>query len=79
MCLEREMDIGELDESGYSVVHYVALLGLVDPLKILFKYNAQLNIKNQDGLTPLQLAVQCGNMEVAEKIQEYESNSAQVI
>lgn len=57
-------------EQEYSALHYAAGLNRSDLIPILVAKGADLNIRDQDGDTPLQWALKLGKMEAAKALQE---------
>eukprot|EP00435_Cladocopium_sp_Y103_P027180 s2143_g6.t1 len=60
LLLEAEADPDLLNETNwkYAALHTAARLGHTETLDILLKSNANVNIENEEGLTPLLLAIQ---------------------
>eukprot|EP00435_Cladocopium_sp_Y103_P025288 s3063_g6.t1 len=59
LLLEAEADPDQMSYRKFAPLHTAARLGHTETLDILLKSNANVNIDNGEGLTPLFLAVQC--------------------
>lgn len=47
-----------LDAFNYAPIHYAAMLGDLDSVKVLLSYNSPIDISTTSGFTPLHLAVE---------------------
>lgn len=46
------------DENGFFAIHYACFLGQSTIIKLLYKYGAELHVRNKAGLTPVHVAAQ---------------------
>ena len=53
-----KVDINGIDDEGRTALHNAAESGNLDIMNYLLTEGAKINIKNQDGMTPLMLVVQ---------------------
>jgi ankyrin repeat protein len=69
--LQRGFDLNSTDNKSRTVMHYAAMRGNLPAVKKLLDLGAshQLSLKDRDFYTPLQLAVECGSVSVAEYLQ----------
>ena len=73
------LDLNTLDESGNASVHYAARNGDFELVKFLYENRAKMEIKNNDGMTPLALAAKYGFADIVKflaKIDEVNVNSS---
>ena len=59
-------NINFLDEKGQTQLHEAAQDGVLDICKLIVRYEEDWNPKNEDGETPLDLAVKNGETATAE-------------
>ena len=52
--------------NGFSPLHHACMIGDINIVKLLIKYNVNVNLKTSDGRTPIKLAVANGHFELAE-------------
>ncbi|ESP04084.1 hypothetical protein LOTGIDRAFT_84139, partial [Lottia gigantea] len=53
-CLnENTLNVDKLDEEGMSLLHWACDRGLYDMVEILLQYNADKNLQDSDGQSPL--------------------------
>jgi ankyrin repeat protein len=65
LLLEYGFDVNAVVPSlGYTPLHYTVWLNRPEAVPLLLKYNADKEIKNNDGQTPLQMATKQGRREV---------------
>jgi ankyrin repeat protein len=57
-----------IDEKGYSLLHWACQESMTDCIEILARYNADLNIENKHGMTPLYNASGENNTNVVNKL-----------
>ena len=66
--------------TGNTALHFTAISGNADIagqlIQQLQRYHLSLEVKNRDGMTPLQLAVKAGSLEVAQLLVEAGADSA---
>jgi ankyrin repeat protein len=53
--------INELDNCGYALIHYFALVNYYEAIKLLAKFGANLNLMSEDGSYPLLIAAARGH------------------
>lgn len=58
-------DINQQDNDGMTAVNHAVRKGTQEHLKALFYYNADFNLPQHDGLTPLMIAIMDGHMDKA--------------
>ena len=64
------MNINNKDEHhGYTALHYAAIMGRSDVVKLLLQYQARVNIQDNDGRTPLDHAALSDNSEVVKLLE----------
>ena len=74
LLLERGADVtmkrgGQgWERSGWTALHYVAGFGFADLLEPLLERGADLKAKDDEGRTPLEVAVEAGQAEMAEML-----------
>ena len=71
--IESGADINMQHGNGGTALMFASLFGRNEVLRILLKHGADKEIKEQRGLTALDLAVQQGNVEAAMLLQEESS------
>ena len=52
--------------NGFAPLHHACVNGNINIVKLLIKYNVNVNLKTNDGRTPIKLAVMSCNFELAE-------------
>lgn len=57
LIISNKMDINSQDKNGNTALHFVSNFGNLDLAKIFIKKGANINIKDNEGKTPLFLAV----------------------
>lgn len=69
---KQRADVNFTDSDGNSILHYAAIHGKVEFInKVLFARNAEVDIQNEAGQTPLMaVAVETGDLEVAKALIE---------
>ena len=80
MLIQKGLDINLTDNKGDTVLHAIARKSWESEEVIKFlveQKHANLNIKNHDGLTPLELAKKC-NSQSAECFEELEKQQSQI-
>lgn len=61
-------ELDSLDQSGFTLLHYCCLYNLQSLLPVLISKEVQVNIKSANGQTALHLAVERGNLEIADML-----------
>ena len=46
------------DDSGFFAIHFACFLGQSAVIRLLYKYGAELHVRNKMGLTPVHVAAQ---------------------
>jgi len=64
--IENGSDIGAIDKSSWSSLHYAALEGHLSVVEYLVNQKADINAKNKDDCAPLHLAAEKGHLSVVE-------------
>ena len=59
--LSARADVNTCDPQGSSPLHYAALLGSEPIARLLVEAGADLSLKDEDGLTAVQVAAKYGN------------------
>ena len=54
------------DQFGRTALHYAARRDKINPIKLLLKKNADLNLKERNGATPLHFAAEKGHLKVVQ-------------
>jgi len=67
------------DKDGLLPVHYAAIYGQVDILKLLMDNKADVNAKNSEGEVALDFAVKSGNFEVAQFLVQHGANTNSIV
>jgi len=64
-CLKAGADMNELDEEGWTALHYAVASGHVEICEALIEFGADLEVQLPDLSTPLMLAADEGNLQLA--------------
>ncbi|VUC21708.1 unnamed protein product [Clonostachys rosea] len=78
-CLEALLDQGitghlhSLDEYGRTPMHYAAMNGQVEAIRILIRRGGDVNVKSNNGFTPLHFAADCGHPSTVRVLLEMEA------
>jgi ankyrin repeat protein len=59
--LDQGCVVNHRDGTGWTALHYAAMLGDLEHAQLLFRFGAQLDLRDVDGNTPADLAVQEGH------------------
>ncbi|KAF9535358.1 ankyrin repeat-containing domain protein [Crepidotus variabilis] len=62
----KNLDLNAPDEYGYAPLHLACDRGHVEVVKLLLAQGANKEVKDPDGLTPLELSQEAGRMDIAE-------------
>ena len=73
--LEHGAPVNAQQEAAWTALHEAARSGRQDMIDLLLKYGADPTAKNDDGITPIQLAVEKGGPELAPSLQTERSAS----
>jgi ankyrin repeat protein len=71
-------DVNKVDRNGRTPMHYAALDGNLEVVKLFLKYNAKVNPNDNDGYTPLHYAAINGHLEVVQHIVKHSANVNQI-
>lgn len=74
--LNKGVHIDERDSNDRTALHYTAILNLVDVASWLTSKGALTNIPDKFGFTPIYVAVNAGNLEIAEYLHRYKDGYA---
>ena len=66
-----EMEIDEQDDYGYTALHYCALLGHFKCASLLVQQEANVNLKDDNQKTPLDLAALSGNKDMISLLEKH--------
>ena len=62
----KDVDVNNIDVDGLAPIHFAAMKGSVDTVKILIKHGAEIDILSHQNEYPLDIAVREGNFEIAQ-------------
>ena len=68
----RHVDIDRVDHFGRTALHLAASEGQLEVAQVLFRYGATLDMKDNRGDTPTDLAIRAGNHHIADAIRAEE-------
>lgn len=63
-CEETNCDINHMTRAGDGLIHRAVKTGNIEIVNLLLKYGADINLLDNDEVTPFQLAVQQGDYEM---------------
>ena len=58
--------MGAKDENGKTALHWAACFGKVNIAKILIENGVNVNVKNKNNETAIEVAIRCGHHQIAE-------------
>ncbi|XP_038059948.1 ankyrin repeat domain-containing protein 13D-like [Patiria miniata] len=67
----KQGDIEAIDPHGRSPLHLAVTLGHLESVRILLRYNAQVNIENKGGWNALQEAISTGDPEIVQIVLQH--------
>lgn len=67
-------DINQLDDNGWSALHFAAGSNCVDAVAILASYGAKLTVEAYNGYTPYHWAERLSNTEVAQELKRHNAD-----
>lgn len=76
LLLKQGVNVSAVDKIGCSALHFAAEEGCIDICLTLLENNADFEIKNQQGDTPLDLAIECKKFDCASVIRSWISSQA---
>ena len=62
------------DHFGWTALHYAVRRDKINPIKLLLKKNADINLKERNGATPLHFAAEKGHLRVVQYLVAYGSD-----
>ena len=67
-------DINQLDDNGWSALHFAAGSNNVEAVRVLASYGAELTIEAHNGYTPFHWAERLSNKEVIEELKKHKAD-----
>ncbi len=71
MAIAQCKNIDELDNFGYSALHWAVINRQVDIVKLLLEAGADVNVRSADGLTPYRNAIDLDFAEIEQLLSFY--------
>lgn len=62
---KEKIDINQCNEDGIAIVHYAAMVGSIESFVVLQKYNADLNVEDIRGNSPLDYSTLMKTIEIS--------------
>ena len=74
--LRARASVDAVDSNGWSSLHYAADMGIVELIKMLLDAGASLELRTQEGLTPIDCAYRRGHLSSVEQMRAAQGPSA---